>query len=131
MEDTKPKITEAVRHLMAMPDDVVSAKYLAPILKMHPQTIINHVKSGLWDQEKLGNFVISGEGKNAHVKFFRNDFLQKCGFVEKEPEQPTELEMLGKIWEALADIRILVRAIANDRQEGAIERCVRENRLRF
>ena len=127
MEDTKPKVTEAVRHLMAMPDDVVSAKYLAPILHMNPDVIIRYAKDGTWDADRLGNFVVSGD----RVKFFRKDFLQKCGFAEKEPEQPTEREMLEKIWEALADIRILVRAIANDRQEGAIERCVRENGLRF
>lgn len=76
-------MNDAVQHLMAMNSEVVSAKYIAPILKMSESVIVKYAKDGTWDQDKLGKFVISG----GHVKFFRKDFLQKCGFLEPEKEE--------------------------------------------
>ena len=94
MCDALPTITPEVQRLINMEDEVITAAQLAPILKMHPQTIIDRAKSGLWDQDRLGKFVISGD----RVKFFRKDFLQKCGFIEpEEPKQPTDLQILGQL----------------------------------
>ena len=90
MEDNRPMITEAVRHLMDMNCEVVSAKYIAPILNMNPDVIIKYVKDGTWDADRLGNYVISGN----RVKFFRKDFLIKCGFMDPDPEEPTEKEVI-------------------------------------
>lgn len=110
MINSRPVYTEAVRNLMAMPDDMVSAKYIAPILHMKTDVVIKYAKDGTWDADRLGNYVISGN----RVKFFRKDFLEKCGFMEPEPDEPPAEKMLAQIWEALMDIRILVKAIAND-----------------
>lgn len=93
MSDFKSEITEPVRQLMAMNAEVVSAKYLAPILHMSESVIIKYAKDGTWDSDRLGNYVISG----GHVKFFRRDFLQKCGFMEPEKEAPTVEQLLAEI----------------------------------
>ena len=141
MEDTKPKITEAVRHLMAMPDEVVSAKYIAPILHMNPDVIIRYAKDGTWDADRLGNFIVSGD----RVKFFRKDFLQKCGFMDPDPEEPTEHDVILAAISALETIlksqketillleeqNRLIREQIQLKKEGVIERCVRENGLQF
>ena len=110
MLDKKPKITPDVQRLIDMNDEMILAKDIAPVMHMNTDVIIKYAKCGMWDADRLGNFIVSGN----RVKFFRKDFLQKCGFMEPEPEEPTAREMLEKIWEALMDIRILVKAIAND-----------------
>ena len=115
MRNDKPAMSEAVRNLMAMHDEVVSAKHIAPILKMSESVIVKYAKDGTWDQDNLGKFVISG----GHVKFFRKDFLTKCGFMDPEPEYPSTEKMLQQIWEAMMDIRILLIAIANEKPAGA------------
>ena len=68
--------SEAVKALMAMPEDVVPAKAIAPVLKMHPSVIVHQAKSGEWDRG-ICNYVISGR----RVKFFRVDFLKKGGWI--------------------------------------------------
>ena len=73
-----------------MTDEVVSAKYIAPIVKMSESIIVHYAKTGQWDQDQLGKYVISGN----RVKFFRKDFLQKCGFIDPEPEEPSAEKML-------------------------------------
>ena len=101
-------VNDAVRHLMTMNAEVVSAKYIAPILKMSESVIVKYAKDGTWDADRLGNFVISG----GHVKFFRKDFLQKCGFLEPEKEEdPTTemLQMLGKLLEGQTTIMRALR----------------------
>ena len=110
MNDTRPPITEAVRRLMEMQDEVVSARHLAPIVKMHPSVIIQYAKEGQWDQERLGKFVISGD----RVKFFRKDFLQKCGFMDPEPEKPTAEQLLERIVQLLTDMNWLLAEITKD-----------------
>ena len=89
----RPAMSEAVRHLMAMTDETVSAKYIAPILKMSESVIVKYAKDGTWDADRLGNFVISGD----RVKFFRRDFLIKGGFMEPEKEGPTVEQLLAEI----------------------------------
>ena len=108
-------MNDPVKVLMEMTDETVSAKYIAPILKMNPSVIVKYAKDGTWDADRLGKYVISG----GHVKFFRKDFLVKCGFMEPEPEWPSAEKMLAQIWEALMDIRILLKAIANEKTAGA------------
>jgi hypothetical protein len=99
-------MSEAVRHLMAMTDETVSAKYIAPILHMSESVIVKYAKDGTWDADRLGNFVISG----GHVKFFRKDFLQKCGFVSPDPPELTTAQALEDLREELHEIRLILRA---------------------
>lgn len=103
MIDHKPVYSDAVLDLMNRTDEVVPAEAIAPILKMHPDVIRKYAKDGTWDSDRLGNYVISG----GRVKFFRKDFLQKCGFMEPEKEEdPTReiLTMLGKLLEGQSTI---------------------------
>ena len=103
MRTDRPVISEPVRLLMAMTDETVSAKYLAPILKMSESVIVKYAKDGTWDQDNLGKYVISG----GRVKFFRKDFLEKCGFVDPEKkDDPMEeaLKLLGSILEGQTTI---------------------------
>ena len=93
----KPKVTADVQRLIDMEDEVVTAKDLAPIVKMHPQTIVEYAKTGQWN---LCRFVVSGD----RVKFFRKDFLQQCGFIDPEPEEPTEKEVILAAISALETI---------------------------
>ena len=67
--------SEPVLALMAMTDEVVPARVLAPIVKMHPQVIINQARTGEWNRCE---FVISGK----RVKFFRIDFLRRGGWIQ-------------------------------------------------
>ena len=85
----------ALEALKASTEEMVSANQIAPILHMNPGVIVKYAKDGTWNQDTLGKFVISGD----RVKFFRRDFLQKCGFLEPEPEEKSTetliLEQLG------------------------------------
>ena len=107
--------SDAVRDLMAMDAEVVPARMIAPVLKMSESVLIHRVKSGQWNEDALGRVVVSGN----RVKFFRKDFLQKCGFIDLDPEYPPTEKMLQQIWEALMDIRILLKAIANEKTASA------------
>ena len=105
----RPAMSEAVRNLMAMSDETVSAKYIAPILRMAESVIIKYAKDGTWDQEHLGKYVISGN----RVKFFRKDFLQKCGFIEPDPEEKTAEQILMVM---LAEVRAMREEMKRIRQ---------------
>ena len=95
--DERCAVNEAVRVLMEMTDETVPAKLLAPVVRMHPSNIIELAKTGRWDKCE---FIISGN----RVKFFRKDFLQKCGFIPKEkPPDP-----MGEILKELKEIRELI-----------------------
>ena len=84
-------MNDPVKVLMEMTDEMVYAKDIAPILKMPADRIVFYAKNGKWDTEKWGNFIISGDDpKTSHVKFFRKDFLQKCGFMEPEKEEQVD-----------------------------------------
>ena len=100
MCDALPKITPEVQRLIEMDDEMVFAKDIAPIVHIRPDVIIKYVKDGLWDHDRLGNFVISGD----RVKFFRKDFLQKCGFIDPEPEETTERNAIVAVINALETI---------------------------
>ena len=98
--------SEAVRHLMAMTDEVVSAKHLAPILRMNPGVIVQRVKEGVWNQDALGKYVISGD----RVKFFRKDFLQKCGFMPPDQPERTIIQAVDDLREELHEFRLVMLA---------------------
>lgn len=72
-----PHYSDAVYALMCREDELVPAAAIAPIVKMHPQVIINYAKNGQWPRE-ICNYVISGRC----VKFFRIDFLRKGGWIQ-------------------------------------------------
>ena len=94
----EPYITDDVRRLMEMDTETVSAKDIAPILHMDPSVIVKYAKDGTWNCERNGDFVISGEGPGANVKFKRMDFLQKWGFVKKiEIKRKTTDELLQEV----------------------------------
>ena len=69
--------SDPVRNLMAMTDEVVSAKHIAPILGMKTETIIKKAKDGNWDRG-VCNYITSGN----RVKFYRIDFLRKGGWIQ-------------------------------------------------
>ena len=78
MIDNRPTYTPEILALMHMPSEMVYAKDIAPIMKMKEDVIIKYVKSGMWDAERLGNYIVSGRC----VKFFRIDFLRKGGWIQ-------------------------------------------------
>ena len=112
MIDATPTITEPVRNLMAMNSEVVSAKYIAPILHMSESVLIHRVKSGQWDQERLGKVVVSGN----RVKFFRKDFLQKVGFLEPDPPEQSVQQLLETIVDQLDTLIALITREQKDRR---------------
>ena len=69
---------EALDRLLAMPDEMVYAKDISPVLGTHPQQLVNAVKAGNWDRRICNVFHIPG-GKT--VKFYRVDFLKKGGWL--------------------------------------------------
>ena len=81
MIDTKPIYSDPVLALMARKDDMVPAAAIAPVVGMKPDVIVRYAKTGKWPRE-VCNYIISGEGKGAHVKFFRVDFLRKGGWIQ-------------------------------------------------
>lgn len=103
-------MNDAVQRLMEMTDEVVPARLIAPVLKMSESILIHRVKTGQWNEDTLGKVVISGN----RVKFFRKDFLQKCGFLQPEPEEPTERQLLMRIIELLMDMNMLLAAQQKD-----------------
>ena len=110
----RPAMSEAVRHLMAMTDETVSAKYIAPIVKMSESVIVKYAKDGTWN---LCRYVVSGN----RVKFFRRDFLEKCGFVEPEPEEVTVKQLLAEIRDELKRMNKLTLAGMDLRQRLSLE----------
>ncbi len=112
-------MNDPVKVLMEMTDEVVSAKYLAPILHMDPSVIVKYAKDGTWNQERNGGFVISGEGPGAHVKFKRVDFLRKWGFLEPEKEEPTIEQLLMRLIEVHMDTNMLLAKLLDKKTAGA------------
>ena len=95
----KDKIPEAVRALMERTDTMITARDLAPVVRMHPDVIIDYAKNGKWPRE-ICNYIISGN----RVKFFREDFLRKAGYLEDKPE----VQVIDLVIEELKQIRKLL-----------------------
>lgn len=104
-----------VQRLIDMEDEMILARDIAPIIHVKPDVIIKYVKTGQWDADRLGNYVISGD----HVKFFRKDFLQKCGFLEPEKEAPTVKQLLMRVIQLLMDMNWLLAERLNEKTAGA------------
>lgn len=101
-EDRKfPQYTDAVYRLIDMQSETIYAKDIAPVVHISPDVIIRYAKTGMWDQERMGKFIISGN----RVKFLRKDFLQKAGFI---PEDPPEESIMQQILKQLIAIRGLL-----------------------
>ena len=105
-------MNDPVKALMEMTDETVSAKHIAPILKMNPSVIVKYAKDGTWDADRLGKYVISG----GHVKFFRKDFLVKCGFMEPEKEKPTMDQLLKELVIRLKVVQNAILCMMSDEQ---------------
>lgn len=103
---------EAINIMMMMESVTVNADLIAQALGMNPGVLRKHVKDGDYH---ISEYDVSGD----RVRFFRKDFLQKIGEMPVDPEEPTDHQLLEKIWESLMDIRILLKAIANEKTAGA------------
>ena len=49
-----------------MDSEMVTARDIAPVVRMHPQVIVKYAKDGKWPRE-ICNYIVSG----SRVKFFR------------------------------------------------------------
>ncbi len=95
-----PECPPEVERLKHMTDVTINANVLAPAVRMHPSVMIKYAKEGTWPTT-ICNYIISGN----RVKFFREDFLQKAGYL---PKQDPEKTILEKVLEELAAIRLLL-----------------------
>ena len=105
MTDTQRAAIEQLKQSEAV---VVGPELIAQALGMNPSVLRQHVKDGDY---KISAVEVCG----SRIRFFRKDFLQKIGEVPLDPEEPTDRQLLEKIWETLMDIRILLKAIANEK----------------
>ena len=101
---------EYMRALIECDQEVVPASMIAPIIRMHPSTMIDHVRKGEWN---LCATVISGD----HVKFFRRDFLRNAGLIDAKDE------LIMQVLEELKELRRLVEfamkgAETNDQEDN-------------
>jgi hypothetical protein len=87
----------ALEALKNSTDEMVTAAQIAPILHMNPGVIVKYAKDGTWIQDNMGKFIISGD----RVKFFRRDFLQKCGFIPKDEPNRTVEDLLQELIEVV------------------------------
>lgn len=87
----------ALEALKNSTEEMVTAAQIAPILHMNPGVIVKYAKDGTWIQENLGKFIVSGD----RVKFFRLDFLQKCGFIPKDEPKRTVEDLLQELIEVV------------------------------
>lgn len=72
-----PEYSQPILDLIGRRDEMVTAKDIAPIVRMNVDVIIKYAKEGKWPRE-ICNYIISG----THVKFFRIDFLRKGGWIQ-------------------------------------------------
>ena len=98
---------EAINIMMMMESVTVNADLIAQALSMNPGVLRKHVKDG---EYLISKYEICGD----RIRFFRKDFLQAIGEMPPDPEEPTDHQLLEEIHEALTDIRILLKAIANE-----------------
>ena len=110
MSSSDIRDNEYVRALIECDLEVVPASMIAPIIRMHPSTMIDHVRKGEWN---LCATVISGD----HVKFFRRDFLRKAGLIDAKDE------LIMQVLEELKELRRLVEfamkgAETNDQEDN-------------
>lgn len=102
---------EAINIMMMMESVTVNADLIAQALSMNPGVLRKHVKDG---EYLISKYEICGD----RIRFFRKDFLQAIGEMPPDQEEPTDHQLLEEIHEALMDIRILLKAIANEKTAG-------------
>jgi hypothetical protein len=112
---------EAINIMMMMESVTVNADLIAQALGMNPGVLRKHVKDG---EYLISKYEICGD----RIRFFRKDFLQAIGEMPPDPEEPTDHQLLEEIHEALTDIRILLKAIANEKTAGAATPTAHERR---
>lgn len=110
MSSSDIRDNEYVRALIECDLEVVPASMISPIIRMHPSTMIDHVRKGEWN---LCATVISGD----HVKFFRRDFLRNAGLIDAKDE------LIMQVLEELKELRRLVEsamkgAETNDQEDN-------------
>ena len=110
MSSSDIRDNEYVRALIECDLEVVPASMIAPIIRMHPSTMIDHVRKGEWN---LCATVISGD----HVKFFRRDFLRKAGLIDAKDE------LIMQVLEEVKELRRLVESVmkgaeTNDQEDN-------------
>ena len=103
---------EAINIMMMMESVTVNADLVAQALGMNPGVLRKHVKDGDYH---ISKYEVCGD----RVRFFRKDFLQKIGELPPDPEYPSTEQMLQQMWEAMMDIRILLKAIVNEKTADA------------
>lgn len=96
-EQEKLAAESALEALKNSTEEMVTAAQIAPILHMNPGVIVKYAKDGTWIQDNMGKFIISGD----RVKFFRRDFLQKCGFIQKDEPKRTAEDLLEEVIELI------------------------------
>lgn len=75
-----PKYSDPILDLIKREDEMITAADIAPIVRMPKDVIIKYAKNNEWPRE-VCNYIVSGKGPGAHVKFFRVDFLKKGGWI--------------------------------------------------
>lgn len=106
---------EAIERLKRSDAVTVTADEIAPCLKMNPGVLRKRVRDGSYSLSQVDY----DPNQSGTIRFFRKDFLQKIGEMPPDPEELTDHQLLEKIWESLMDIRILLKAIANEKTAGA------------
>ena len=96
-EQERLEAENALEALKNSTEEMVTAAQIAPILHMNPGVIVKYAKDGTWIQDNMGKFIISGD----RVKFFRRDFLQKCGFIPKDEPKRTAEDLLAEVIELI------------------------------
>lgn len=99
---------DAIEIMKMMESVTVNADLIAQALGMNPGVLRKHVRDGNYHFSK---YEICGD----RIRFFRKSFLQNIGELPPDPEYPSTEQMLQQMWEAMMDIRILLKAIANEK----------------
>ena len=85
---------EAIEALKICDLPFVSADMIAPVLRMRPDTLRDHVRKGEYE---LSEVDICG----GRIRFARKDFLQKIGEIPPDSDEPTDHQVIIAIVEAL------------------------------
>lgn len=115
---------EAINIMMMMESVTVNADLIAQALSMNPGVLRKHVKDG---EYLISKYEICGD----RIRFFRKDFLQAIGEMPPDPEEPTDHQLLEDIHEALMDIRILLKAIANEKTASCYQQLTEERNRKY
>lgn len=85
---------EAINIMMMMESVTVNADLVGQALGMNPGVLRKHVRDG---EYTLSKYEINGD----RIRFFRKDFLQSIGELEKDPPEKTDSDRLDEIIELI------------------------------